>query len=177
MPTLTAGKYTITVDEQDFEQLQGKHLAFHEGSSPSLYDPARRRSVSIARYLLGLKEGDSRAVWMRDGDSTNLTRANIQVVSSDQRQVLLGARSRGRTDPSSSQRMRDPARNPARKGKTGPTGVYRLPNGKYQARFLAPGTRSAKSLGCYDTEEDAARAHDRAREKAGLEPVNFPPEF
>ena len=177
MPTLTAGNHTITVDESDFKRLQGKRLAYHKGSSPSLYDPVRRRTVSIARYLLGLKEGDSRAVWMRDGDSTNLTRANIQVVSRARKQVLLGARSRGRKDPSSSERMRDPARNPARKGKTGPTGVYQLPNGKYQARFLAPGTRSAKSLGCFATEEEAARAHDRARERAGLEPVNFPPEF
>lgn len=119
---------------------------------------------TLAQFVMGGPAGEGMVWHHKNGDRLDYRQENLAVVP---RGRHLNEATRRRTAQMSRERMLDPNENPkTRKGR------YMMGVSKSGNRFRMRMKGQASSM--HDTEEEAARAYDRARIAQGLPTVNFP---
>lgn len=147
----TPGHYAI-VSQADADRVTSRSWYLHDtgaGLYARAWGPDGKR-IYLHRVILGCTADQQ--IDHADGDKLNNSRSNLRLATNQQNSANRG---------------------PNKNNTTGYKGVIAL-RGRFRAQIMV--NRRFKSLGMYDTAEEAARAHDRAA-RAAWGPfawLNFP---
>jgi len=126
------------------------------------------RTQTLANYVKG-GPAPAGMIWTHaNGNPMDYRRENLIAAK---RGHHLTPEVRQKAMKTNRERLNDPNRNPRVARSRNMMGVQPVGE-RWRMRFKPSGQKSVTSM--HDTEEEAARAYDRARLNAGLEPANFP---
>jgi len=148
-----AGKHFAKVDDEDYDELikyRWSVLRGHKMRGEKYYAKREQRQIFMHRQIMGVYDKNI-YVDHKDGDPLNNQRSNLRLATNSQNQANIG-----------------PRKDKKYKGTT------KTKSGKFTTIISVLG--KIKHLGSFDTEEDAAKAYDKAAFEAHGEfaYLNFP---